>query len=497
MKTLLVQDKSLSSLEMHSFVAKGAFLTGITQGSRCLLQILNIIVLPHFISPYQYGVFAIAMILINTSEIIRDFGLSSAAIQSKDLSFKQISNLFWCNLAIGFFLFALTCIISIPFEHLYAIPGLHLVVSYIGVLFIMNGAATQYRAYLIRHFKYTELTVSDVGGQMFGLAIALVFSIIHPSIWSLVVQQICQSCFNLISLLFFCRWSPLRFEMSVSIHKIIRSGWKITLTEIFSFISKNFAQFYLSIKYGPIILAIYNRAFQLVAVPVNQLCDPAYNIALPILSRFQTDDKAFNHFLVQSQIVLGHLIFASYFFLFIHSYSIIDLLLGHRWVGSSRIVKILSLANIIHSFTYPSHWSFISKNLLKEYLKYSLLSRLVHVVCVLIGSQFSVCGCACGYFFGMLLQWLGSFIWAAKETNFPYGYIISNYARLILLYSFCAFFSYLFSIPFHASLNRLLAGSIGMIISFLFFYLFSNSLRKDIHQFFIFFKSFRTECTND
>ena len=483
--------KMISSVEIHSLATKGAFLTGISQGSRGILQIINIILLPHFISPYQYGVFAIAMILINISEIIRDLGLSTAAIQSKELSFDQMSNLFWCNLLIGLTLFIATYFFSFPFEKIYAITGLHQVVSSLSVLFILNGAATQYRAYLFRHFKYTEITISDVGGQIFGLAITLVISIIHPSIWSLVTQQISQSFFNLISVIFFCRWLPHRYEMSASIRKICSYGWKLTLSEIFDFFSKNFSQFYLSIKFGPIILAIYNRAFQLVFVPVTQLCEPAFNVSLPILARLQNDDKSFNYFLIQSQIILGHLIIASYFFIFIHSYSIIDLILGHRWLGSNQLVKILSLACILHSFTFPSQWTFLSKNLLTKHLKYSLISRFIHIACVWIGSQYNVCGSAWGYLIGMLLRWIVSFIWTATATNFPYRSLLWNYLRLILIYSTCAVCSLFLSVYFQTCTLRLMTGMIGMIISFFCFYLFFPSIKKDVDLFFIFFQSLK------
>ena len=486
-----MHENALSINKINSCVTTGVFFSGLSQSLRFVFQIFNVVFFSHVISPYHHGIFAIAMFIINSSEIIRDFGFSSAAVQANDFSYMKMNNLFWLNLLIGIFLSIAVCISSYQIEKIYGINGFHKIISLLSLLFILNGAATQYRAFLIRHFKFKEIVGSDFFGQIVGLVIAFSLVFFHQGIWALVFQQIFQSLLNLLFIYFFSQWRPTRYCFKTQMNVLIKYGWKLTVSEILNYISKNFAQLLLGLKFGPTVLAIYNRAYQLISVPMNQLSEPVLTITMPILSRLQNDERSFNHFLFQAQTILGHFTVFIYFFSFVHAKQIIHMTLGDQWMSCDRVFQMLSLAGIFHFFSFSSYLTFLSKNMLSRHLFNTVICRSVQILCVFIGTKYGVSGSAAGYLFGMFTQWIVSFFSVLSIASFPCRKIMKSHIRLCFIYSCCMVCSYEISKPFLSDFFHLSVGAMGFFLTLLIFLCISQSLREEFKLFYYFIRSIK------
>src|SRR5699024_12233190 len=81
--------------------ARGASFTLAAQAIRMVLQLLSVAIVARLLSPHDYGLLAIALVIVGFGEIFRDFGLTSATVQAPELSSAQRDNLFWVNTLIG------------------------------------------------------------------------------------------------------------------------------------------------------------------------------------------------------------------------------------------------------------------------------------------------------------------------------------------------------------------------------------------------------------
>ncbi len=88
--------------------SRGASVTILGQVIRVVVQLAGIMVLARLLTPTDYGLLAMVTAIIGVGELVRDFGLSSAAIQARTLSRGQKSNLFWINTSIGLSLTLIT-----------------------------------------------------------------------------------------------------------------------------------------------------------------------------------------------------------------------------------------------------------------------------------------------------------------------------------------------------------------------------------------------------
>ena len=71
------------------------------RGATFLLRMGAIMVLARLLSPKDFGLVGMVAAFTGILSFLRDFGLSSAAVQSKNISVEQSSTLFWINLLAG------------------------------------------------------------------------------------------------------------------------------------------------------------------------------------------------------------------------------------------------------------------------------------------------------------------------------------------------------------------------------------------------------------
>ena len=194
--------------EMGGRAARGAATVVSAQISRIALQTVGIIVLARLLSPTDYGLIAMVMVVISFADTFRDFGFSAAAIQASTLSREQRSNLFWANTGIGVVLTLIVSasagLVAAAFHEPLLVP---LVVA-MSSLFTINGLATEFRASLSRSLRFAAVAWPEVIAQGVGLALAIAAALTGWQYWALVLMQVSQALLVLIMSYVLAGWVP-------------------------------------------------------------------------------------------------------------------------------------------------------------------------------------------------------------------------------------------------------------------------------------------------
>src|SRR5262245_54852140 len=79
----------------------GALASAGGRGGLLVLTFVYNAVLARLISPHEFGLVAMAMVVGGFLQVFKDAGLSTATIQREEITNAQVSNLFWINVAVG------------------------------------------------------------------------------------------------------------------------------------------------------------------------------------------------------------------------------------------------------------------------------------------------------------------------------------------------------------------------------------------------------------
>ena len=447
--------------------ARGALLTMGGQACKILLQFGGIVVLARLLSPGDYGLLAMVTAIVGIGEVLRDFGLSAAAVQARSVSPQQRSNLFWINSAIGLLL-ALTVFAAAPaIAAFYAQPALQPIAQALAPSFLLNGLATQFRAQLNRDMRFGRLAVADVGGQALGLAAGVTLALRSHGHWALVAQQLGQALGTLLLLAATSGWRPGLPRRGADMGGFLRYGGNLMSTQLVVYLSRNVDALIIGQRFGAELLGLYNRAYQLLMLPLNQINAPATSIALPVLSRLNDDSERYDRFLLHGQAVMLHVTLAIFAFAGAQAEPLIVLVLGGQWAPAVPLFQILAVGGAFQVAAQASYWVFLSKGLTASNLRFTLVSRVLLIAGIVFGAQWGTQGVATAYAFGVALGWLGGLFWL-RASGAPVGAMGRNALGVMLAYGLCGLASAAAVQEWASSLvGRLAFGTAAMIAAFL------------------------------
>jgi PST family polysaccharide transporter len=399
--------------------ARGTGVTLAGQIAQVLMQVAAVVVLARLLSPRDYGLYAIVLVLVGVGEIFRDFGLSSAAIQAVTLTRLQRDNLFWINSALGVTLAGLAVVAAPWVAGLFHQPSLTAIIRVLAVTFVFNGLATQFRADLNRRLCFGRLAVTDLLGQFVGLTVAVVCAAAGLGYWALVASQLAQVGTVLVLVVVFARWRPRLPRRGVPLQSFLRYGWNFVATEIVNYFGNNVDSTVIALRFGAQPLGLYNRAFQLVMNPLNQFRSPATTVALPVMSRLQRDIPRANEYLRRAQLAIGYTIVAGLALGTGAAERVVHVALGSHWHQVTPLFALLAIAASFQMLSFVGYWAYLSRGLTGDLFRYTIVTFALRGVCIAAGSAWGLVGVAAGYAVAHALEWPLSLWWLSRRTDVP------------------------------------------------------------------------------
>lgn len=414
--------------------SRGAAVTLVGQGARIALLLTGVVVLARLLSPHDYGLLAMVMAVTGVAEILRDFGLGSAAVQARTLSRGQRGNLFWLSTAIGVVLGLLVLATSPLLATFYGEPRLQGVAAALSVTFVLNGVMTQYKADLQRRLRFGWLTGLELAGQVVGLGTAVALAAGGAGYQALVAQQVVQLAAQLVLLLLVCRWLPGRWARDEPVRPFVSFGANLVGGQVLAYASNNVDSVVIGSTLGPGPLGLYNRAFQLLVLPLYQINAPVTRVALPVLARLVDDPPRYRHYLLTGQTAMLNLVSAILAFAAAQAPAVVLVALGPRWLETAGLFQVLAIAGFFTMAGYACYWVYLSQGLTRQHLRLSLVTRPLQIALIVGGSHWGLYGVAWAYAAAVVLQWPANLWWLHRVSDAPVQQIWRNGARTVLVY---------------------------------------------------------------
>jgi PST family polysaccharide transporter len=395
------------------------------------LQLISVIILARLLGPAQYGVVAMVTAIVGIGDTVRDFGLSSAAIQAPTLTKEQRSNLFWINTAIGLTLAVLAFSCAVPIARFYDEPRLVAITRALSATFLLNGMMTQYRASLLRALRFRAVAFIDVLSPAAALAGAITLAALGAGYWALVSQQLVQAAVALVAVVVAGRWWPRpRWHTNESLRPFFRFGGHLLGSQLVGYVANNVDSLTIGYRFGAAPLGTYNRAFQLLMNPLNQVRAPSTTVALPVLSR--ADDSAeFDTIVRRGQLALSLPLAVALALVVGTARPLVAALLGDQWAGVPPVLQLLAVAGLLQTLAYVGYWVYLARGLTRALMQYTLLTSVIKIACVVIGSTWGVIGVAWGYTFAHAIEWPMSLWWLSHITPMPLSDLVRGALRAL------------------------------------------------------------------
>ena len=406
------------SVDVLSRGARGGGVIIAGQFVKLAIQMTGVVVLSRLLAPADFGLVAMVAVFLAFGSLLRDFGMPAAALQAKQLSDQQAANFFWASTALGAGAAILLAAASPLLVSVYGEPRLAVVAPLMATTLLLEGLQAQVQVQLARALRYGALAVSDVVAQGGGLAVAVGAALAGWGYWAVVIQPITAAVLLLLVRAGQARWIPQRPRRGHGSKALFRIGGDIGLAQTLAFAANHVDTFAIGILLGPTQLGIYNRAFQVYAIPRTGMLDPLTQVVLPTLNQATASgERSASDLLLRLQFALSAALTLVFLIIATTADWLIPLLLGNQWQLAVLPLQLLAFGGFFASFGTVSYWVFLIEGKSRHLLYLHLVTKPMMVALVLAGLPFGIVGVALGYAVAQALAWPMNLAWLSRVTG--------------------------------------------------------------------------------
>lgn len=402
----------------HALTSGAATVTG--QACGFLLRACATLVLARLLVPADYGIVAIATAAAAFLALFKDLGLGQAAVQGATLTREQMSTLFWINTANGFALSLVNAAAAPLMGWLFGDGRVTQAALGLSLTHACAGLAAQPQAALRRELRLKTLAASEIGAVLVGVLAAIAAARAGAGFWALVLMQCTIAVVSSTAALVL---TPLRLgppAHSAGLRPLLAFGRHVTAFGVLSYFARNADGLLLGRRFGAHPLGLYDKACQLMLVPSQVIGVPLSSVAIPVLSRLQSDATRFRDYYRLFLAMSVALTMPLLAFLFVTADRVIPLLLGPQWVPSVSLFRALAPAAAADALTISAGWIFISLGRTARQVTFGLAGSLVTVAAFVIVLPFGPLGMALCFSACRLALLLPTLAYTCRDT--PLGW---------------------------------------------------------------------------
>jgi len=359
-----------------------------------VLQIIGVIVLARLLTPEDFGLVAIVMVLTRFAPLLIDFGLADAIVQKSQITHNQVSTLFWLSIGIGIAVAAGLAACSPLIARFYQEPRLKSIALGFAVTFVFTGLSSQHLALLRRTMQFVTIARIQLLSALAGLTVAILIAISGYGYWALVMRPVVSAVCVAAETLLVCGWRPGFPVFDSEVKSMLRFGMHVLGFSLIHSVTSIADRIALSLFYTPNVVGLYQNALNIsdnaVLVPLAQL----HNVGSAGLSKLQSDPAALRQKYETTLSALAFFVMPTAAILSVTGQDVVVVLLGEKWRQSGLLLSITALGGIIACIEMSVTWLHVSSGRAERWKNWGIVSFIVRVAAILVGLPFGAEGLA-------------------------------------------------------------------------------------------------------
>lgn len=377
--------------------ARGGAVTLAAQVLRLVIRTASTILLARLLTPRDYGLIGMVVILVDFVSMFQYMGLSTATVKWTELNHRQVSTLFWINAALSAAIMLLTFGSAPLLAWFYHEPRLIGITACYAVSIFLMGLNIQHEAILARQMRFGVIALIELAAILIGLCAAVVAALYGAGYWALVVNQLVMTTATVVGVWGVCKWRPGLPSRGSGVRSMLSYGGNLTGFNVMNYFSRNLDNALIGKFWGAYQLGIYSRAYQMLLMPMAQINNPLVAVAVPALSRLTDTPERYRTAYLKIVEKIAMITMPGIVFMIATSNWLILLLLGPQWREASRIFMLLGVAAIIQPVTRTVPWLFTTQGRTREMFKWGVIGGAIAVISIIAGLRWGATGVAASY----------------------------------------------------------------------------------------------------
>ncbi|WP_288397487.1 MOP flippase family protein [uncultured Acinetobacter sp.] len=397
----------------------------LAQVIKVLCQITNLVVLARLIPPNEYGLMAMAGVVVTLGFLFRDMGTSAAIIQKKELTNELKNAVFWLNLVIGIILMIIILLSSNYVSIYFNQPKLTNILILLSFTFPIVSIAAPHLALLERDFQFKKVAIIESMSGLVATFLAIIAAYNNFGVYSLVVQSLLNAFLSSFFIIRFSNWSPeLRgYKFIKEIKAIFSFSKNLVAFNFVNYFYRNSDKWILGKMVSASILGSYDLAYKIMLFPLQTLTFVIGRALFPLLSNLQDNKTKFREIFINTSVLIALLCFPLMVCLMVLKKQFIEIVFGQQWSMVIPIIFWLAPVGMLQSIGSSTGV------ILTALGKTDILFKLGALGSILIFSSFLI-----SYYIGVDVISFTKYYFYANVLNFTIGvYVVCKVIDLNIL----------------------------------------------------------------
>lgn len=355
------------------------------------------IILARLLTPEDFGLIAMIVVFTGFANLFTDFGFGSAIIYEQSEDQELLSSIFWIVISVGFLLTTCGILLSPLIAYFYQNSILKPLTMLLCLNFIFNSLNSIPNSILQKNFKFRELANISISTTVIGGLIGIYLAIKGYGVWSLALSTVIGSLTNSIFLLINCKWRPTFTFNYQKLQKVLSFGSNLVGHRIINYWARNIDNLLIGKYIGASSLGIYNRAYNLMRLPVQQISQVLSRAMFSSFSKIKDDKLLIKEIYLKSISIIALVSFPLMLGLLAISDMFIISLYGEKWKDVIPIIKIFCIIGLTHSIETTTGWIYLSQGKTDWQFRWEIYASTVKTIGIIIGIKWGIIGVAYGY----------------------------------------------------------------------------------------------------
>jgi O-antigen/teichoic acid export membrane protein len=335
--------------QLGSATVKGMRWTYLASVAGIVLQLPYAAVMARLLTPEDFGLMALAHLVLRFAHHFAQGGLRSAVVQRETVTTRDIRVIFTLALVVGTCSFTAVWYVAPYATELVRGPAeLTHVIRATALMLVFMALGAPAAGLLARAMRYRAVAVTDFASFAVGYcAVGFVSALSGAGVWSLVYGTLCWYFLQALLPCLLVRHSMRPLLDVPAMRNILGFGGKVSVNGFLEYLTEDFGKLAIGRYVGIPAAGLYDRAALLASLPLYQIQAAAAKVLLPAFSRIRHDTGRLGASYTDCVCLTTLGLLPLWAVIAASSEQLVALLLGGQWHGSADLVPLLGLVSVL------------------------------------------------------------------------------------------------------------------------------------------------------
>ena len=390
-------DVGAPPVDLTGAVVSGVRWKAMTRVVSSLTRLLVLVILARLLTPTDYGIAGMAIVVTSFALIFTDPALSAALIQRPVIDERDRSSVFWLATGIGG---ALT-LVGVAASGLVAnffreeqVQDLVIVTSF--CLVAASLSVTQ-RALLARELAYRKLEIREMTSIVAGGVVGVAAAIAGLGPWAIVLNFVTYVVISTVLVWLLVDWRPRRVFSIDHIRSLWGFSARIFSASVLTWGNQNLDKALVGRFLGGGPLGAYSLAYTATQVPGQLLSRPLYQVVAPAYARIQSDSERLERAWLWSKQLSVAVVAPALLALIVVAPDLVPVVFGDQWDAAIAPLQLLCIGAVANALV-ALHWSVLqARGEASTVLRLAFMSSFLTFTAFACGLYWGIVGVAAFY----------------------------------------------------------------------------------------------------